>query len=91
MKNLHNVLKKAPVLSMMVYLKFLLTYGALFLFPSLLVNCKSPPTNVVNYSQKAPRGVNNTGFIQIFGSKIQDFFQTFSKTITSFSRLKVIK
>ena len=31
------------------------------------------------------------GFVQIFGSKIQDFFQTFSKTIISFSRLKVIK
>ena len=27
------------------------------------------------------------GFVQIFGSKIQDFFQTFSKGITSFYRL----
>ena len=27
------------------------------------------------------------GFVQIFGSKIQDFFQTFSKAITSFYRL----
>ena len=25
---------------------------------------------------EAMSGVNNTGFIQIFGSKIQDFFQT---------------
>ena len=32
-----------------------------------------------------------TGFVQILGSKIQDFFQTFSKTIISFSKLKVIK
>ena len=31
------------------------------------------------------------GFVKIFGSKVQDFFQTFSKTIISFSRLKVIK
>ena len=27
------------------------------------------------------------GFVQIFGSKIQDFFQTFFKAITSFYRL----
>ena len=32
-----------------------------------------------------------TGFIQSFGSKIQGFFQTFYKTIISFSRLKDIK
>ena len=32
-----------------------------------------------------------TGFKQIFGSKIQDFFQTFYKTIIYFSRLKDIK
>ena len=32
-----------------------------------------------------------TGFVQIFGSKIQDFFQTFSKTMLYFSRLKVNK
>ena len=31
------------------------------------------------------------GIVWIFGSKIQDFSQTFSKTIISFSRLKVIK
>ena len=32
------------------------------------------------------------GNVQIFGSKkIQDFFHTFSKTIISFTRLKVIK
>ena len=31
------------------------------------------------------------GFVQIFASKIQDFFQTFSKTILYFSRLKVDK
>ena len=30
-------------------------------------------------------------FEQIFGSKIPDFFQTFSKTTTSFSRLTLIK
>ena len=32
-----------------------------------------------------------TGFTQSFGSKIQGFFQTFYKTIISFSRLKDIK
>ena len=32
-----------------------------------------------------------TRFKQIFGSKIQDFFQTFYKTIIYFSRLKDIK
>ena len=31
------------------------------------------------------------GFVQIFGSKLQDVFQTFSKTIISFFRLQVIK
>ena len=31
-----------------------------------------------------------TGFAHIFGSKIQVFFQTFSKTTISFSRVKVI-
>ena len=32
------------------------------------------------------------GFVQIFESKIQDFFQTFfSKTMISFSRHKIIK
>ena len=33
-----------------------------------------------------------SGFkVQIFGSKIQDFFQTFPKTIDYFFRLKVTK
>ena len=32
-----------------------------------------------------------TGFVQTSRSKIKDVFQTFSKTIISFSRLKVIK
>ena len=32
-----------------------------------------------------------TGLLQILDPKIQDFFQTFSKTIIHFSRLKVIK
>ena len=34
--------------------------------------------------------IDFTGFAQIFGSKIQDFFQTFFQTIIRFSRLKVI-
>ena len=33
----------------------------------------------------------SAGFMQIFGSEIQDFFQTFSKTIIFFCRLNVIK
>ena len=36
--------------------------------------------------------VHTSEFVQVFGSKIQDFSQTFfSKTMTSFSRLKVLK
>ena len=35
---------------------------------------------------------HTTGFVQAFGSKIQDFSQPFfPKTMTSFSRLKVLK
>ena len=44
-----------------------------------------------NQRKKISREELVTGFTQIFGSKIQDFFQNFFQTITSFSRLTVIK
>ena len=49
------------------------------------------PKNVKENAMNCSVGFPITGFVQIFGSKIQDFFQTFSKTVISFFRLKVIK
>ena len=63
-----------------------------------VVNWRSRPVAKSAYSltdealvMKGERNAVNTGFLQIFGSKIPDFFQTFSKTILYFSRLKVNK
>ena len=65
------------------YYRYLLTFIA-------LEKCKKRIQHALNYSgtrSVCPLKYKTT----FFGSKIQDFFQTFSKTIAYFSRPKVTK